>query len=741
MFHLTLNKQAPKPQKGSILRKAARQMLLLSVTVVLVLTCIAFLAARSLLLQKVLAQLSSSASFAEDRIEQATHTARVSSSLLSAHPRVQGALRGKDVDGFGEWFNALQTEQQTLLGLAVYAKDGKALAQAGQVPSAVDLPKAGLSLVIGDHGWQAYDVAVPVRGEGVLQGTLVARYAAADLLVPLLASLPSLGQSADLLIGIERDSRLILLHPAADAAQSYAVILGNVGEQYAFDLPLARAVKGEEGAGEAEDHKGTVVLGAHRWIPSVGAGLFIQVDKSEALKGVQLLLRTFVAAGIALCLFSALLAFFLSRELTKPLRTLADKVRDLAPGHWDYARNIASGDEVEVLDSVVGDMAERLQAVYENLESEVRSRTEELRAQYVFDRTVLEAIGHGVMAVGKDGRISAVNPACEILLGTTHEELLGSLPPEVAVMLTEGQKPLARHPLTQCLMGTPFHPEPGQKLSIKCKNNTYLPVMLLAAPLSEEGVPFGAVMVFQDVRDERRLDEIKSEFVTLASHQLRTPLSILRWQVDILKENAAKMEEDGRTAVGEIEQASLRMANLLNALLQVVQLEGGALTPDIASVEVSSVVRGMVSELKDIMARRKITCRLLLPDKELRIQSDAALLGIVVQNLLTNAVKYSRENAVIEVQVIEQAEGICVIVRDAGLGIPEREQSKLFQKFFRARNIKTVDTDGSGLGLYILKMIVDGLQGTINFHSKEGQGSEFTVCLPKSVKRGPEKKA
>jgi signal transduction histidine kinase len=159
-------------------------------------------------------------------------------------------------------------------------------------------------------------------------------------------------------------------------------------------------------------------------------------------------------------------------------------------------------------------------------------------------------------------------------------------------------------------------------------------------------------------------------------------------------------------------------------------VEDGALVPEIMRVDAREVVAGVINELKDIYDKKSMSCELDPPVDPVMVHTDQALLGIVVHNLLTNAAKYSQDKTHVDVILREEGAEWTLTVRDQGFGIPDREQAHLFQKFFRAKNVRTIDTDGSGLGLYIMKLIVESLGGTISFRSHEGQGTTFVVRLP-----------
>jgi two-component system, sensor histidine kinase and response regulator len=713
----------------SIYRRTLWHFLLLCVAVTLTLTAASFLLVRSLVMQRTMSQTLSIAAAAEDGVEQVAAQARFQAVVLASDPRVASAMAGRPADA-DAMLRELKAENGSALGLSVFAVDGRVLMAAGERIGS-DSRAASVTPVLGEQSWDAFDVSVPLRVGGQLRGFFVVRYGTEGLFAKITDALPPLGHSAAFLIGFPRGDTLVLIRPGSESEPGYSLIIGGAGE----GLALAEAVAGGKGAGESEDHRGQRVLAAWRSLPLIGGGLTVQVDRAEVIGEVQALAVTLLSLGILLFVFAALVALLLARSLTRSILSLANKVEHLGPGSWGYRADIGTGDEVQLLDVVVADMASRLKGVYEDMEGEIQARTKQLQEQFVFDRAILDSIHHGIIAVDAAGRVSAVNPAAERILGHSHEKMLDAAGAEIApVRAAEG--PLAVHPLAHCITSkAAYHPEPGKKLSIVAADGSLIPVMVLAVPLLHGDRLFGAVMVFQDVRDERLMDEMKSEFITLASHQLRTPLSILRWQMDILKDEKG-LSETQQSSLQEMELAAGRMTDLLNALLNVSQLESGAIKPQVTDVDVCGIAQDVVAELKMIAERRKVSFVVRCPAEPLTIKTDASLLRIVLHNLLTNAVKYTREDTVIDVIVEcgpaspEGATGASIAVTDRGLGIPAQEQRQLFTKFFRARNVRTVDTDGNGLGLYIIKMIVETLGGKIAFDSVEGTGSTFVVTLP-----------
>ncbi|TSC80553.1 MAG: two-component system, OmpR family, phosphate regulon sensor histidine kinase PhoR [Candidatus Peregrinibacteria bacterium Gr01-1014_25] len=474
-----------------------------------------------------------------------------------------------------------------------------------------------------------------------------------------------------------------------------------------------------------------IVLAIHEATPAFTWQAVQEVLEREGLTDGRIIASALATISGLMLLCAILLAILLARSLTQPIVSLTGKVRTLRPGHWRFDRDVRTGDEVEVLDAVVADMAQRLKKMYERLEAEVRSRTRELRRQYVLDRAILEAIDYGVMTVDEHGAVRQANPGTERLLGCTQDVIVGKSIAEILPLCSGREcRPLSKHPVEQCLRtGKPYRSGVGEHLTAVRADGTMLPVVVAANPLGMARVR-NAVVVVQDVSEERRVDEMKSEFISLASHQLRTPLSILRWYLDLFGTGGADVAPAQRPYIAEMQGAVDRMVNLLNALLQVAKLEGEDARATLQRVDCRTIVREAIRDIRPVSEARHIRCVEDVPAHAVYAKTDAALLKVILHNLLMNAVKYNKDGGTVDLRLWTDGARVRIAVRDSGAGIPLAEQARVFQKFFRAENIKRFDTDGNGLGLYMCKLILSGLGGDISFESQEGKGTTFTIEIP-----------
>lgn len=255
----------------------------------------------------------------------------------------------------------------------------------------------------------------------------------------------------------------------------------------------------------------------------------------------------------------------------------------------------------------------------------------------------------------------------------------------------------------------------------------------------------GGAIIFHDITHLKEIDRMKTEFVSVASHQLRTPLTSINWYVEMLQSgDAGELNKNQKVFLDEIYKGSVRMVKLVNELLNVSRLETGRLRVSPKPTYLDELIEDIIHEL-EAMAN-KYGCELIFkkPKKRLpKIALDEMLMRQVIHNFITNAIRYSSVGKdKVTVSLLEQVDEYLVSVADQGIGIPKEAQGKIFQKFFRADNARKKEGEGSGIGMYISKMIMDASMGRIWFESpnrkikntkgkSEGGGTTFYAAIPK----------
>lgn len=340
--------------------------------------------------------------------------------------------------------------------------------------------------------------------------------------------------------------------------------------------------------------------------------------------------------------------------------------------------------------------------------------------------TLFHSIGDGAITTDEFGRITRVNPVARRILGYNKNELIGEWFPGKVMMVDSEDRPtnLIDRPITKAfLTGKPVY----QKAYYRRKSGQKVPVAINVSPILAHGKPLGAIEVFRDISFEEEVDRIKSEFISLASHQLRTPLSSIKTYSHMLKDGyMGKVTDAQAEALKTIVDATDRMNELISTLLNITRMESGAIAANIRNVRVDSLAREVAKELQVPATNKelRLTVSVTGPHPHL-IRTDRAILKEILVNLLSNAIKYTPHKGRIGLKVRLRKNDVLIQVSDTGWGIPKYSQDQIFSKFFRAENITRRETTGTGLGLYLVKGLIDAIGGKIWFESSENEGTNF----------------
>ena len=249
----------------------------------------------------------------------------------------------------------------------------------------------------------------------------------------------------------------------------------------------------------------------------------------------------------------------------------------------------------------------------------------------------------------------------------------------------------------------------------------------------------GTLVVLHDISREKLAQKMKTEFVTLAAHQLRTPISAVKWSLEMILEGdlGGGLNEEQKKILIKAQEANNRSIRLINDLLSVAEIEEGRYLSELSLSSIEDLILFAAREYKEKMEKKKIKFSFQRSEEKLpKIMLDKEKIKIAVKNIIDNAVRYTPRGGKISVAVKKNRKRIEVQIKDTGLGIPRDQQDKVFTKFFRASNITKIDTEGTGLGLYISKNIIEAHGGIIWFDSKEGKGTNFYFILPLKEKFG-----
>ena len=329
---------------------------------------------------------------------------------------------------------------------------------------------------------------------------------------------------------------------------------------------------------------------------------------------------------------------------------------------------------------------------------------------------ILENVADGIVAVDRDGRVVLWNPAAEHITGVAGAEALGRTPVQV---------------LGRSLGSEGAHDSPRLVAIRRGSEEAWLSLSE-AVMTDPAGAVAGRIYAFRDISSERAVEQMKSDFVSTVSHELRTPLtSIYGFAETLLRQDVLFGEPERETFLRYIASESERLTAIVDRLLSVAQLDTGAMSVQLAEVDVASVVSEVVQSLEATLGGNGHRFVVSLPDEPLPAEADRDKLGQVLSHLVDNAVRYSPAGGTVTVGARRADSGVEVRVEDEGLGIPRAEQERIFRKFYRGESgMRTVGAGATGLGLFLAEGLVTAMGGRIWVDSDEGRGATFVVELP-----------
>jgi PAS domain S-box-containing protein len=357
-------------------------------------------------------------------------------------------------------------------------------------------------------------------------------------------------------------------------------------------------------------------------------------------------------------------------------------------------------------------------------------RSENSASEIAVSEALFDSIGEAVIATDGEGRVMRVNEAMLELFEFEESDLLGKKYMTIVHALTlkgEPIKPLNRPIMRALIEGRRIN---DTVLYVKGSGKTF-PAHLTVSPIMLDGEPIGTIQVIRDITHEQKIDRAKTEFVSLASHQLRTPLTAMRWYIELLlRHRMGPLTKEQEDSLGEVYRVNLRLIELVGALLSVARIEIGTLTIAPVPSDISQLARDVTAELKPQITEKNLQFNEQYDPEIPTMMLDPDLTRIIFQNILTNAVKYTPSGGEIGLKIDLKKNHVLIQISDTGYGVPKRQQRQLFTKLFRADNVRRQDTDGTGLGLYIVQSIVESARGKIWFESEENKGTTFFVRLP-----------
>jgi PAS domain S-box-containing protein len=364
----------------------------------------------------------------------------------------------------------------------------------------------------------------------------------------------------------------------------------------------------------------------------------------------------------------------------------------------------------------VEDSRKTLVNILEDVEAERR------RAEGERDKTlaVITNFADGLLLFDAENKLSLINPQAEKFFEIEGEKIIGKSLSDLG--------PFPAFKSLTDLVGEEIKDVFRKEAEVK-KN---LVLEISTVPMLAEKEKTGSLIILHDITREKLVEKMKTEFVSLAAHQLRTPLSAIKWTLRMLLDgDLGEINEEQKNFIEKTYKSNEIMISLINDLLDITRIEEGKYLHKPVLTEMEPVVQFVVDSYKEEFEKKKLEFEFKKPENKLpQVMLDVEKMRLVVQNFLDNALKYTPPGGKVTVSLKSDEKEVEFSIVDTGVGIPKDQQERMFTKFFRGINVIRMETEGSGLGIFITKNIVEAHGGKIWFESEEGKGTTFHFTVP-----------
>ncbi|MGB2762365.1 MAG: ATP-binding protein [Minisyncoccales bacterium] len=420
---------------------------------------------------------------------------------------------------------------------------------------------------------------------------------------------------------------------------------------------------------------------------------------------VHSLSLVFIVLSAIILTIIGLLNNFVFLSIYTELIEIEKSSKDLAKG--EKAIFFSGSSDKEIL-SLSQSLNKTANEIYSN-----RKRLEEEKNKTL---AIINNFADGLLILDNKNKISLINPKTEILFNTKNKNIVGKSILEVEVfkdhsLLIRGNKKIFRK---------------------KFEVNKDLVLEITVLPIISEKRKLGILVIFHDITREKRIETMKTEFVSLAAHQLRTPLSAIKWGLKLFLEgDLGKMTKKKKKFIQGIYNSNEKLILLVNDLLNITSIEEGKYLSKKSLIDIQDIVQFSINSYEKEIKKKRIKFKFQKPRGKLpKINIDKEKITLAIENLLENAIWYTKPKGKIMVSLKKFKNKIEFSIEDTGTGIPKEQQERVFSKFFRADNIVRMETEGTGLSLFIAKNIIEAHKGRIWFKSEENKGTKFYFTLP-----------
>ncbi|MCP1191348.1 cell wall metabolism sensor histidine kinase WalK [Priestia flexa] len=418
-------------------------------------------------------------------------------------------------------------------------------------------------------------------------------------------------------------------------------------------------------------------------------------------------INSIFASGTVISLvITALLGVFLAQTITRPMSEMRKQALEMAKGNFSRKAKVYGYDEIGQLALTFNNLTRKLQEAQATTEGERRKLS-----------SVLAHMTDGVIATDRKGRVILINDPAASMLNVSRETVL-SEPIVTLLGLDE------THTFESLLAN-----QDSLILDFSTKTEPFILRATVSAIQKETGFINGIIIVLHDITEQEKIDQDRREFVANVSHELRTPLTTMRSYLDALAEGAWQDKEIAPSFLHVTQTETERMIRLVNDLLQLSKLDSEDYRFSRDPVNFVNFYHYIIDRF-EMTIEQGITFVRELPDEAIYVAVDQDKITQVLDNIISNAIKYSPEGGTITFSIEQHTHEIVVSIKDQGMGIPKSNLSKIFERFYRVDKARTRKLGGTGLGLAIAKEIIEAHDGRIWAESKEGVGTSIYFTLP-----------
>ena len=443
--------------------------------------------------------------------------------------------------------------------------------------------------------------------------------------------------------------------------------------------------------------------------------VYLRASLESVYSNINSITLIYLSAALITIVIGLLLAIIISQEITRPIEEMRKQTLRIARGDFSGQVRVMGNDELGQLAGAVNNLSVRVEEAQESSDSE-RRRLD----------SVLSHMSDGVLATDRRGNVTIVNNMALQLLGVEHDdELIGKSIIDVLDI---------RHDYTVRQLVNSEQKEMILDMSNSGSN------LILNAYFSqiqrESGFVSGLVCVLHDVTSQQKEEQERKEFVSNVSHELRTPLTSVKSYVEALSDGAWQDKEIAPQFLKVVQDETERMIRMINDLLSLSRMDAGTTKLNLEYVNINELFNyilnrfDMIIKKEEDPKKKKYTIERFFTKKDLWVEIDTDKFTQVIDNIMNNAIKYSPDGGVITARLLETHNHVIMSISDQGLGIPRKDLSHIFDRFFRVDKARSRKQGGTGLGLAISKEVVNMLGGQIWVDSVEGKGSTFYISLP-----------